>query len=182
MKTLHSLLLHIFVLTLLVVDVQADVSRTSGLIAEKTKWENRYYIVNSSVEGPTLLTAAITDPDRKIVKRSKGGPINGGLVRAAIERLGARGFCFETTYQKQLISTRTRQHRVMVHRLMCELGMVGPDGVNVIASATEVARIRVAVYDAGGTGGSGAEKLERILESKPTFLLTRDTLPLSAKR
>ena len=29
------------------------------------------------------------DMDTRIVKLSKGGPVNGGLVRAAVERLGA---------------------------------------------------------------------------------------------
>ncbi len=115
--------------------------------------------------------ATIDDPDREIVRRSKSGPVNGGLVRAAVERLGAKGFCFETTYQKQPISTRTRQHRIMVHRLMHELEMVGDCGVNVMTSAAEAHRTRVAVYDAGGTGGKGVENLERILESEPTFIL-----------
>lgn len=304
MRTLQSLLLYVLVLTLLVGAARAEVSRSSGLIAEKTEWENPYYIVDSSVEGPTLLitgglhgnepagyraaeqirhwpirrgklivvprvntpglrqntrwlpgeakatrnanrnfpksggpnearsvpvkavwefireqkpdwvvdlhegfdfhvanpksdgssiiyfdtpemqrlaakihdrvNATIADPNRKIVKRSKSGPIDGGLVRATVERLGAKGFCFETTYQKQPVSTRTRQHRIMVHRLMCELEMA-PGDVNVMTSAEEATRIRVAVYDAGGTGGHGVENLTRILErspeSMPAFVL-----------
>jgi glutamine amidotransferase-like uncharacterized protein len=113
----------------------------------------------------------IEDPDRKLVKRSASGPINGGLVRAAVERLGARGFCFETTYSQQPLSTRTRQHRTMVHRLMCELEMIEDCGVNVMTSATEASGTRVAVYDAGGTGGKGVENLERSLESSPVFIL-----------
>ena len=118
------------------------------------------------------VNATIDDPDRKIVKRSKSGPINGGLVRAAVEQLGAKGFCFETTYQKQPISTRTRQHRIMVHRLMRELGMVDERGVNVMTSATEACRTRVAIYDAGGTGGSGvAEPRVESSNPSPTFIL-----------
>jgi len=295
--TLRSLLPYVIVLTLLVGAAQAEVNRSSGLIAEKTEWRNPYYIVDSSVEGPTLLitgglhgnepagyraaeqirhwpirrgklvvvprvntpglkqntrwlpgeekatrnanrnfpksgernearsvlvkalwefireqkpdwvvdmhegfdfhianpksdgssiiyfdtpemqelaagihdevNATIDDPDRKIVKRSKSGPIDGGLVRATIERLGAKGFCFETTYQKQPISTRSRQHRIMVHRLMRELEMVGDRGVNVMTSAAESPQTRVAIYDAGGTGGKGVGNLTRILEQIP---------------
>jgi len=116
------------------------------------------------------VNATIEDPNRKIVKRSKSGPVNGGLVRASVQRLGAKGFCFETTYQYQPLSTRTRQHRIMVYRLMHELNMVGNQGVNVITSRDGEA-IRVALYDAGGTGGKGVKNLERILESEPTFLL-----------
>jgi len=303
-RMLRSLLLRVLALTLVVGAARAEVHRSSGLIAEKTEWENPYYIVDSCVEGPTLLitgglhgnepagyraaeqirhwpirrgklivvprvntpglrqntrwlpglpeetrnanrnfpksggpnrarsvpikalwgfireqkpdwvvdlhegfdffvanpesdgssiiyfdtpemqklaakihdevNATIDDPGRKIVKRAKG-PINGGLVRATIERLGAKGFCFETTYQKQPLSIRTRQHRIMVHRLMRELGMVGDGGVHVMTSAEESSRIRVAVYDAGGTGGRGVENLTRILEqapeSTPAFVL-----------
>lgn len=117
------------------------------------------------------VNSTIEDPDRKIVKRSKSGPINGGLVRTAVERLGAKGFCFETTYSKQPISTRTRQHRIMVHCLMRELEMVDDCAVNVMTSAAKAIRTRVAVYDAGGTGGNGVKNLERILESKPMFIL-----------
>jgi predicted deacylase len=116
------------------------------------------------------VNATIDDPDRKIVKRSKSGPVNGGLVRAAIEQLGANGFCFETTYSKQPISTRTRQHRVMVHRLMHELGMVGNDCTNVMTSSDE-GSIQVAIYDAGGTGGSGVQNIGRILESVSRFVI-----------
>lgn len=116
------------------------------------------------------VNSTIKDPDRKIVKRSKSGPINGGLVRAAVQQLGAKGFCFETTYSKQPISTRTRQHRIMVHRLMCALKMVGDDDVNVMTSTDEES-IQVAIYDAGGTGGSGVQNVGRILESVPKFVI-----------
>jgi predicted deacylase len=301
MRTLRSLLPCVLALTLLGGVSRAELRHTSGLIAEKTEWENPFYVVEASVEGPTLLVtgglhgnepagyraaeqirhwpircgrlivvprvntpglkqstrwlpgepqptrnanrnfpksgepndarslpikalwefiraqrpdwvvdlhegfdfhvvnsksdgssiiffdtpemqelatkiqkdvnAAIDDPQRKIVKLSNSGPVNGGLVRAAVERLGARGFCFETTYEKQPISTRARQHRIMVHRLMRELGMAGEEGVNLIASGDDSSGIQVAVYDAGGTGGRGVENLQRILESGSAFTL-----------
>jgi predicted deacylase len=300
MRTLQSLLRYVLVFMLLGGVARAEVSRSSGLIAEKTEWENPYYLVDSSVEGPTLLitgglhgnepasyraaeqirhwpirrgkllvvprvntpglrqntrwlpgeaeatrnanrnfpksggpnearsvpvkalwefireqkpdwvvdlhegfdfhvvnpksdgssivyfdtsemqelaakihhdvNATIDDPDRRIVKLSKSGPIDGGLVRAAVERLGAKGFCFETTYQKQPVSTRTRQHRIMVHRLMRELKMVAGD-VNVMTPPGKSDRIDVAVYDAGGTGGNGVKNIERILEASAAFTL-----------
>jgi predicted deacylase len=116
------------------------------------------------------VNATIEDPDRKIVRRHKNGPINGGLVRASVERLGAQGFCFETTYQYQPLSTRTRQHRIMVHSLMRELEMVGDHDVNIMTSPNDEV-IQVAIYDAGGTGGSGVEKIGRILESVPEFAI-----------
>lgn len=300
MGAVRSRLLQVLILTLFTVVARGDVCCTGGLIAEGTVWENPYYVLDSGVEGPTLLIAAglhgnepagyraaeqirhwqiqrgklivvprvntpglkentrwlpgeskelrnanrnfpksgepnearsalikalwkfmqeqkpdwvadlhegidfnivnsdsvgssiiyfdtpemrelaakirtdvnstVDDPHRKFVLRSKSGPINSGLVRASVERLGARGFCFETTFSKQPISTRTRQHRIMVHRLMRELGMVD-DCVNLMTSSTEETRTRVAVYDAVGTGGNGVQNLERILEAEPTNIL-----------
>ncbi len=116
------------------------------------------------------VNATIDDPQRQIVKLSKSGPINGGLVRAAVERLGAQGFCLETTYGKQPVSTRTRQHRVMVHCLMRQLEMAAGDA-HVMTSAHETSGIRVALYDAGGTGGAGPVNLRRILKSRTGFTL-----------
>jgi len=114
--------------------------------------------------------ASVEDPKRKFVGLSKSGPINGGLVRAAVERLGAKGFCFETTFQYQPLSIRTRQHRIMMHRLMRQLDMAaGP--ANVMTDGDATATIDVALYDAGGTGTRGIRNLERILDSEPQFTL-----------
>jgi len=51
----RSLLPYVCVLTLLANVARAEVSYSNGLIAEGTVWENPYYIIDSSVEGPTLL-------------------------------------------------------------------------------------------------------------------------------
>lgn len=118
----------------------------------------------------TDVNATIDDTERQIVKLCKSGPINGGLVRAAVERLGAKGFCFETTYGKQPISVRTRQHRIMVHCLMRQLDMAAGDA-HILTSTAESRLIRVAVYDAGGTGGKGVSNLRRILKTKNGFTL-----------
>lgn len=117
------------------------------------------------------VNATIDNPDRKIVKLSKSGPIRGGLVRAAMERLGAKGFCLETTFSGQPLSTRTRQHRIMVYRLMRELQMVEDGSGNVMTSPSEAGRVRLALYDAGGTGDNGVANFERIFREAPSFLL-----------
>jgi putative intracellular protease/amidase len=107
------------------------------------------------------VNVGIDDAERQFVKLSKSGPVPGGLVRASVEVLGAKGFCFETTYEQQPLSLRTRQQRLMVHTLLRELGMEPGDRIT-MTSAAEPSVTRVAVYDAGGTGGSGVENLERI--------------------
>ncbi len=113
------------------------------------------------------VNAAIADPKRKIVLR-KEGPIDGGLVRATIERVGAKGFCFETTFNHQPLSVRTRQLRIMVHRLMRELDMAAGE-VDVMTPRHRIDRTQVALYDAGGTGGKGVENLQGILERGEEF-------------
>ena len=118
----------------------------------------------------TAVNAAVEKPDRRFVCLSQSGPVAGGLVRAAVDRLGASGFIFETTYSRQPISTRTRQHRIMVHCLMRQLGMAAGDAT-VLTGEAESTRTRVALYDAGGTGGRGVVNLRRILESDETFAL-----------
>ena len=108
------------------------------------------------------VNATITDPQREIVLRPDG-PIDGGLVRATIERTGAKGFCFETTYNQQRLSLRTRQHRLMVHRLMRELDMAAGDA-EVMTPRLKGGQVQVAVYDGGGTGGKGVTNLTGILD------------------
>jgi hypothetical protein len=112
------------------------------------------------------VNATIVDSQRKIVRLSGKGPVNGGLVRAAVQRLNARGFCFETTYQKQPLSTRTRQHRIMVHRLLQELEMTAASS-DVMTSSERGETIAVGLYDAAGTSGKGVANLTRILGPAP---------------
>jgi len=109
------------------------------------------------------VNATIVDPKRRIVLLS-GGPVDGGLVRATIERTGAKGFCFETTFNHQPVSVRTRQHRIMVHRLLRELDMAA-GGPHVMTPGRQTNQVQVALYDAGGTGGNGAKNLAGILDA-----------------
>ncbi|MFL2480057.1 MAG: succinylglutamate desuccinylase/aspartoacylase family protein [Verrucomicrobiales bacterium] len=80
-------------------------------------------LVNEVV--PQMLRAintAITDPKKKFVRLRY--PVDGSIARAAHERIGANSMILETTKKNQPISTRTRQHRLMVHVLLSHLGMV----------------------------------------------------------
>jgi len=116
------------------------------------------------------INATISDPKRQFVMLHKSGPVNGGLVRAAVERLGARGFCFETTYGKQPLSDRTRQQRLMVHCLMGELDMAA-GSANVMISPTRSSPIRVALFDSAGIAERSVRNLERIIDSSEALEL-----------
>lgn len=109
------------------------------------------------------VNATIDNPERQIVLATVG-PIDGGLVRATVERCGAKGFCLETTYNYQPLSLRTRQHRIMMHRLMRELDMAAGDA-RVMTPRGPDRPIQVAVYDGGGTGGNGAANLTALCDA-----------------
>jgi predicted deacylase len=51
-------------------------------------------------------------------------PAKGSLARSAADRLGVRAMIVETTRRDQPLALRVRQHRLMVHRLLADLGMV----------------------------------------------------------
>ncbi|MBL04915.1 MAG: hypothetical protein CMJ99_04695 [Planctomycetes bacterium] len=124
------------------------------------------------------VNSTITDPMRKFVHIS-GGPVNTGLARACIDRFGSKGFIFETTFNRQPLSLRVRQHRLMVYNALDRLGMV-EGGPHVLADRKAAAAARglpadelvlVALYDAGGTGGSGVLNVTRQLHSLEKVVL-----------
>ncbi|MBT3568029.1 MAG: hypothetical protein HN494_04210 [Opitutae bacterium] len=117
----------------------------------------------------------IDEPKKKLVRLRY--PVNGSLARAAHERLGARSMILETTVKEQPLSRRSQQHRIMVHAVLSHLGMVS-SGVHLmarpLATVPEDERSRrIAIYDAGGTGGAGARRLEAILWQMPKALTRR---------
>lgn len=109
----------------------------------------------SKAQAERVLAAAdatVTDPKKRLVLLR--GSAVGSLSRAAGERLGARSMILETTFRDQPLSLRARQHRLMVHRLLSDLGMAacGPDQLFPLRRSHD--EIRVALYDAGGSSGS----------------------------
>ena len=116
------------------------------------------------------VNSTITDPKHKFVHIS-GGPVNTGLARACIDRFGSKGFILETTFNRQPLSLRVRQHRLMVYKALASLGMV-EGGAHILADRKAAAAARgvpadglvlVALYDAGGTGGNGVTNVTRQL-------------------
>ena len=93
----------------------------------------------------------IDNPRKRLVRLRY--PVDGSLARAAHERLGAVAMILETTVKDQPLSMRIGQHRLMVHAILRHLEVVG-EGSNQLAPARTPGdeRVRIAVYDAGGTG------------------------------
>jgi hypothetical protein len=85
------------------------------------------------------------------------------LARSAADHLGVRTLILETCYAKTPLSRRTRTHRLMVRAFLSELGMLdeetSADDVFPPRRGTRgVPRVRVALYDAAGTGGRGVPR------------------------
>ena len=113
------------------------------------------------------VNATITDPKKKFVRLRY--PVDGSIARAAHERIGANSMILETTKKNQPISTRTRQHRLMVHVLLSHLGMVEKNSVHVLVPKKSK-ELKIAVYDAGGVGGTGPNSLDKVFAETKTHL------------
>lgn len=117
----------------------------------------------------------IEDPRKKLVRLRY--PVNGSLARAAHERLGAVAMILETTIKDQPLSKRIRQHRLMAHAILRHLGMLG-EGSNRLTpvfgkGSVRDKLVRIAVYDAGGTGRSAARRLELVLGTMKDCMIRR---------
>jgi len=119
------------------------------------------------------VNATIEDEKKRFVRL--GPPADGSLARAAAEHLSARAMILETTQKSQRLSKRTRQHRIMVHRLLDELDLLDPSvTVNWITDFRNPAdRTVVALYDAGGAAGKGLVRIPQILADSPDTILVR---------
>ena len=100
-------------------------------------------------------------------------PIPGSFARAAWENAGVPSMILETTFgrfpqadgesRRYSISYRARQHRVMVHAFLTELGMEPSDRHTLIDPRVVGDRVRVAIYDDLGAGVGNSKDLERVL-------------------
>jgi hypothetical protein len=111
--------------------------------------------------------ASVSDEGKKFVRLR--GSADGSLARAAAERLGAKTMILETCYDDQHMSLRTRQHRLMVHRLLkhlkmvdCESGLMTPSGAGLR---------RVAIYNGPGASRTASRHLDKLLRAKPGTLV-----------
>ena len=117
----------------------------------------------------------IGEPKKKFVRLRY--PVNGSLARAAHERLGAVSMILETTVKDQPLSKRIRQHRLMVHAILRQLALTeeGSNRFTPVSGKGNVKSglVRIAVYDAGGTGRSAARRLELVLGAMKDCLIRR---------
>ena len=110
------------------------------------------------------VNASIEDPEKRFLLKDATWTADGSLVRASMQRLGAVGAILETTYEDQPIAVRMRQHRLMVHRILKNLGMIenGPD--DLVFREPDDRRLHIAIYEDGGVFGSGPSELWKRLQ------------------
>lgn len=103
----------------------------------------------------TNLNATIPDTNRHFVTLRLG--FTNTLARAAADHLGIRTMIVETTIRGQPLALRTRQHRLVVHRLLRELNMLAEDLTpgRMMDDRGAAGRLKVAVYDGAGAAGRG---------------------------
>ena len=125
------------------------------------------------------VNADIDDDGKKFVRIDRRGPINSGLARATMIKLGSRGMILETTRKEQPLSLRARQHRQMVHTFLSDLDMVDVPWHKMLPprdpdrTSDDEFALRVAIYDDTGTGssGRGVEELTRLVGRIPDAFL-----------
>ncbi len=110
--------------------------------------------------------ASVSDDGKKFVRLR--GSADGSLARAAAERLGSKTMILETCYNDQPMSLRTRQHRLMVHRLLKHLKMVDCDSVRMTPPGAGLRR--VAIYNGPGASRAASRHFDKMLRSKPGTL------------
>jgi len=119
------------------------------------------------------VNASITNQNHRFTLR--GPPVDGSLARAAGAHLGANAMILETTTKSQPLSLRARQHRIMVFALLARLDMTGgklsPD--TMLAHERTPGETRVALYDAGGTGGQGVPRVTELIGKRPNMVVIR---------
>ncbi|MEZ5299671.1 MAG: succinylglutamate desuccinylase/aspartoacylase family protein [Verrucomicrobiales bacterium] len=101
------------------------------------------------------VNASIEDPDSHFMMKSRSKTANGRLARAAMERLGATSAILETTYSGIPLAVRIRQHRLMVNRILRDLGMVSAGSDDLVFRAEgDTETIWIAIYQDQGVGGN----------------------------
>lgn len=113
------------------------------------------------------VNASVDDPENLFRLISNSRTVNGSLVRACMDRLGATGSIFETTYTAQSLGVRVRQHRLMMHRLLTNLGMITNQPDDLIFENAHNKITRIGIYIGPGVFGNGPGSLQRTFASLP---------------
>jgi len=119
------------------------------------------------------VNASIDDPENLFRLLDESRTANGSLVRASMDRLGATGAILETTYRGFPLGLRVRQHRLMVWRILRNLGMIEHGADDLVFPVAGRAPVSVAIYYGPGAFGKGPLALRETLREEPDRFLAR---------
>jgi len=119
------------------------------------------------------VNTTVTEEKKKFVRLRP--PAGGSLARAAAEHLGASAMILETTRKDQRLTRRTRQHRIMAHRLLGHLKMIDPSVQVDLVTDRRRPRgwMKVALFDDSGTGGKGPGRLRKLFGAVENTTIVR---------
>jgi putative intracellular protease/amidase len=108
------------------------------------------------------VNATIDHRTKRFVRLERAA--DGRLTAAITDHLGAHALTCETTTKSQPCSCRTRQHRIMVHRLLGHLDMLHDKATVdwLVDRSRGPDHVAIALYDAKGTGGEGVPRLTQL--------------------
>jgi len=118
--------------------------------------------------------------DKKKFSRLRGCA-DGSFARATAQKLGAKSFICETTYRedptekdkkkRQFLSTRVRQHRIAVHRLLTHLAIFDCPVETMLPARKAGDPIRLAIYNGPGTSNKPFFGLEDSFSKSKNIVL-----------
>ncbi len=127
------------------------------------------------------VNASINDPENLFRLLGNSRTANGSLVRACMDRLGATGAIFETTYTDRTLGVRVRQHRLMMHRLLTNLGMIANEPDDLIFEKADTEITSIGIYVGPGVGGFGPMSLRETFTGLPGEFTSRVIGPVEVQ-
>lgn len=118
-----------------------------------------------------VINRSIKNKDRHFDLLKK--PVDGSMARAVGERLGVHSMILETTTKSLNLTVRVRQHRIMMHKALSKLGVVGPKVTRNLMTDQSSKDIQVAIYDSTGNVGRGVQNVMRELGKLEDVTVTR---------
>lgn len=110
--------------------------------------------------------STVSDADRRFVPRGRG-PKKTSLASAVIDVLNKKAMILETTFKRQTLPVRTRQHRRMMNVALREISMTEQDCSDIMTPPKSKRKdgIFVALYHDEGGSDRGVTNLTRVFDA-----------------
>lgn len=103
------------------------------------------------------VNGTISNANRKWTALSSG-PVKGSLASACITQLEIPAVIIESTFKSQPLSLRSRQHRMVVSRILQKATALDQSAIDFLTN-DEADVLNIALFDGAGTGANGIKNL-----------------------